>query len=158
MKKKIDPSWRGSHLYSPSHVWSFHFCHFLDSSSSVGLLNVGDTQGSVLLTSLFILYSPLDLLIHKHGFTYPWSLRTPTFLALMRLLNWGPLYPLHISNWISSTIFIIFFWNPSFCWNDSINQPVTQTRNLGTLLDSSLFFSFTHLSFSVLPVLSPISH
>lgn len=42
---------------------------------------------------------------------------------------------------MSPTVSIILFWNLSFCWNDRVNQAVTQARILGTLLDSPLFSS-----------------
>lgn len=83
-------------LTVPFHAWSFHFCLFLDSFLSIGLLNVGDTQGSVFSTSLYILYSPHDWPIYKHGFSYPWSLLTFVFPALMSLLNFGPFYPFYL--------------------------------------------------------------
>ena len=128
-------------LTVPFHVWFFHFCLFFDSSFSIGLLNVGDVQGSSNFSFHII---PFPWLAHPHnGFSYSWSLMTSTFPALMALLNFGPLDPLHISTWMSPAIFILFLWSLGFCWKDSINQAVSQTRKLRTLPDSlllSLFF------------------
>lgn len=75
--------WRPCLVREPSSftlpLLALSFCLFLDSSWSTGFLNVGDTQGLVLPTSLSTLYSPLGRPIHKHGFSYPWSLMISTF-------------------------------------------------------------------------------
>ena len=139
--KNSFPSWWGRILTVPFHVCSFHFCLFFDSSFSIGLLNVGGVQDSSNF-SFHIIPSPW--LTHPHnGFSYSRPLMTSTCPALMALLNFGPLDPSHISNRMSPAIFILFLWSLGFCWKDSINQAVSQSRKLRTLADSLLLSLFS---------------
>lgn len=141
MRRRIYPSWWGRHPHCTLP------CLGLSFLSLSWLLSVYWAFKCWWYPGFFPFHFSFHIIlslwpIYKYGFSYPWSMITSVFPALMALLNFGPFYPLHISNRMSPTIFIIFFWNLRFCWNNSINQPVTQTRNLETLLDFSPLSSF----------------
>ena len=148
MRRRIYPSWSGSHPHLPFHAWAFHSCLFLDSSLSIGFLKVGDTQGSVLPTSLFAWQTHpqtrLQLPLVPDGIYVP---------ALEALLNSGPSYQLRISNWMSPTYASSM---SETLVSAGMTAPPTSYRNrkAGTPPGpTSLFLAFTLLSFSILSIL-----